>query len=326
MKKRWILIPLFIISCTLNTAWACDYCIASQGISPVELGSTGIRYDFRYLHLGSIFKGSTKIENPQGMEETFVTHQIGFNYRPVDALTISLLVPFSSRSSIVTYEALAEAKPNTQSPQHHVNDHPVGSEYLQGLADIIALAKYRVLDEMGEGDDPLTLVVNAGLKLPTGKTNAVDVDGRPIDPHLQLGSGSMDFIAGLSVLKGLDDWTLVTTLLGIFPTEGANGYRYGANLNYDLGVRYRFIDEEGVSGSLFGSMSFVGELRGMESKDGVTLDDTGGNTTYIAPGAVYFVTKRISVEASYQYPFLHNLNGTQLGETYRIVAGAQYLF
>jgi hypothetical protein len=191
---------------------------------------------------------------------------------------------------------------------------------------MIVLAKYRVLDENSSDSDPLTFVVSGGVKLPTGKSGLRTSAGLLIDDHIQLGSGSTDVIAGFSVLKGIDELSLVASFTGILPSEGANGYKYGANLNYDLGIRYRFLDGEAVGGSLFGALSVLGELRGKESRNGVKLDDTGGNTTYIAPGALYFITSRISVEASYQYPFLHNLNGMQLGESYRLVAGAQYLF
>jgi hypothetical protein len=312
------------VSSFAETSSACDYCIASQGISPVELGSTGIRYDFRYLHLGNIFHHGTRTENPLGAEETYSTHQFSFSYRIGDALTFSLLFPLSSRSALITGppEGDHHRISGGQEPQHI----ETRSDKSQGLGDMIVMAKYRVLDENSAARDPLTFVVSAGMKLPTGSSNLKTSNGLLLHPHMQLGSGSTDVIAGFSVLKGIEDFSLVASFMGILPTEGANGYRFGSNLNYDLGLRYRFIDGEAVSGSLFGALSILGELRGKESQNGVKLEDTGGNTTYVAPGAVYFITSRISVEASYQYPFLHNLNGTQLGESYRIMAGAQYMF
>jgi hypothetical protein len=325
MRKSFLLlIALVLIGYLAERGIACDYCISSQGISPVELGSTGIRYDLRYLHLGDIFHDGHRVENPLGAEETFITHQFSFHYRLGDALTFSLLLPFSSRSALITGppEGDVHGIKGGQQPQHI----ETRSDKATGLGDMIVLAKYRVLDENSSDNDPLTFVVSGGVKLPTGKSDLKTSSGLLLDDHIQLGSGSTDLIAGFSVLKGIEDFSLVAAFMGILPTEGANGYKYGANLNYDLGIRYRFLDGEGVSGSLFGALSILGEVRGKESRDGVKLDDTGGNTTYLAPGAVYFLTSRISVEASYQYPILHNLNGMQLGESYRFTAGAQYLF
>src|SRR5690348_8610038 len=106
-----LFLGLIVVGLLGNTyvARACDYCIAAQGISPVELGSSGIRYDFRHLRLAKVYQGSSKVDNPQGLVESFTTHQIGFNYRPAEDLTFSLLVPITWRSSQVQYELTGDA-------------------------------------------------------------------------------------------------------------------------------------------------------------------------------------------------------------------------
>src|SRR6185503_17505785 len=139
--------------------------------------------DFRYLHLGKMYRGSTKVENPQGAEESFATHQLGFNYRPDEVLTFSLLVPVTWRSSLVQYQ-LANQVGGAQQPQHHTGGSAPGEIGANGLGDIIALAKYRLLDENVAGDDPFTLAVSGGVKLPTGKSDVKHADGDLLDPHM----------------------------------------------------------------------------------------------------------------------------------------------
>ena len=50
-----------IPSAELPTAISyCDYCLASQGISPLEVGSSGVRADIHYLSLGSLYQDGSE--------------------------------------------------------------------------------------------------------------------------------------------------------------------------------------------------------------------------------------------------------------------------
>jgi hypothetical protein len=129
---------------------ACDYCIASQGISPVEVGSTGARYDLRYLRLQDMYEAGKKTGNPSNDIETYVTHQFSFYYHITGSLSASLFVPFSSRSASGSGEAPHDpldsmnVRHSSQEPQHHVGDHPF---YYKTDFRYLLLARYSIKDD-----------------------------------------------------------------------------------------------------------------------------------------------------------------------------------
>ena len=71
-------------------------------------------------------------------------------------------------------------------------------------------------------------------------------------------------------------------------------------------------------------MGFAGEYRGKEELNGVELDNTGGHTLYFIP-ALQIFWRPIIFEITYWQAIAHDLNGLQLGETYKALAGITYL-
>jgi hypothetical protein len=67
-------------------------------------------------------------------------------------------------------------------------------------------------------------------------------------------------------------------------------------------------------------------VREREKEDGVAVPDSGGNTVYLSPGLQLVMAPHWIAELSYQHAIYHKLNGTQLGETYKVITGVTYLF
>src|SRR5258708_4681187 len=84
----------------LNIISECDYCQCSQGISPFETGSTGIRLEGRSLYRGVAYNGSEKQPNPNDIYESYLTSQLVVNYRaPESPFTFSALIPYVVRQA-----------------------------------------------------------------------------------------------------------------------------------------------------------------------------------------------------------------------------------
>src|SRR5512140_1002584 len=77
----------------------CDYCLASQGISPLEVGSTGVRADLRYLTLGTIYQDGKKVENDGHELETHLTQQYSLYFSLSPRFSIGAFVPIAKRHS-----------------------------------------------------------------------------------------------------------------------------------------------------------------------------------------------------------------------------------
>jgi hypothetical protein len=285
----------------------CDFCLAAQGISPLESGASGVRGDVRYLRLGTLYTNGSRAENVEHEVESHLTQQYSFIYAATSDLTLSLLVPIAERRSEMIEEN---------------GEAVTGHQF--GLADMILLGRYKLLEDHTLETTTL-LSASAGVKLPTGRTNGTDSRGEALDAHIQLGSGSTDFLLGVGANVARDRFALSANLLGAITGKGANNHTFGNNLNYDATLRYRVYPSEIDVQSLMVGLGVYGELRGQEREDGELVDDSGGNVIYVGPSAQYFASSRLSFEAGFHYPVVHALNGTQLGEDYRFVGGVQVL-
>jgi hypothetical protein len=304
----------------ITTQYDCDYCIISQGASAADIGMTSVRYDMRYLRLADVFEGSTKVANTSDALETYVTHQFAFTYKFIDNISASLIVPFSSRSSSSNGDMLHSVNVSAQQPQHHTSG--AYSMYVSGLTDMYVVGRWRFLTDEFE---TYALSLTAGVKLPTGSTTTKNSDGELVHPHLQLGSGSTDPLVGLDLWYSFGDLSLLSNVLTMFPSQGAQNYQFGTMVKYNLGARYPVW--EGRDMSSFSVLAgAAGYWHAKEKASGVVDDNTGGNTIYLYPGIQYNYNKNIALEATAYMPIVHNLNGTQLGDSFLVTAGVQYAF
>ncbi len=293
---------------TLRTFDACDFCLAAQGISPLEVGSTGMRIDVRYLSVGSMYQDGSKIANTDHEVETHLTQQFSFFYALSDRFSLKAIVPVPRRHS----EELTRD-----------GQLAVGNQF--GLGDVTLLGRSKVLVDH---DFESTYIISAqgGIKLPTGSTNGTDNLGGLLDAHMQLGTGSTDYLVGVSGFAANGRFALILNLLGSVTGKGSNGHQFGDLLNYDAFVRYRAWPDDYESPQIFATLGFSGELRGHEIQNGVIDPNSGGNVVYLSPGIQAFMSPSLTLEFMYEEPIVHHLYGQQLGEDYRLVSGLQILF
>lgn len=304
-------------------ASACDYCLISQGISPLETFSgNGLRVNQRYTRLTRVYSGTSRVKPSASPKEEYWTTDVTGFYSIGNSVTI-----------------LANAPYRKTRLDGHLHVHPDGMGEVHtdmkgdetGLGDVSIMGRYSFFKKHTL-DDSLTVAGLIGIKLPTGKTNGRTADGMEfLDSHLQLGSGSTDFLAGVSASRSADRLTLSANLLGSIPTNGKAGsstHRFGNMLNYDLTAKYRVSGavSSAVRPAVFLSLGINGEARGREKEDGVALANSGGHTVYLSPGVQAAAGRHWVVELAYQQAIYHNLYGTQIGEDFRTTGGVTYLF
>lgn len=292
----------------------CDFCLCSQGISPLEMGGSAVRYDVRYVYLDKIYQDGKLITNTDHHSESFFTNTLSLTYQVVPNLSATLLVPFAHKTE--TTDDAAELG----------NENGPNSLSNLGLSDISILARYNLLADHPDGTTRI-FSATAGVKLATGNNNLTDL-GQTSDPDLQLSTGTTDFLLGLGYLRGFEDWSFSTNLLAGLrgPGAGYAGHVYGNNLNYDITARYRIYPSDMTNPTIFAALGVRGEWRGYELQDGERIPDSGGDVTYVAPGVQIFFLPTLSLDASFWLPVIHPLNGTQIGESYKILSGIQYVF
>ncbi len=196
----------------------------------------------------------------------------------------------------------------------------------EGLGDMAVLGKYRfhTLNFKG-GTSRLSLV--AGFELPTGDDDERDSLGL-LPPGLQLGSGSVDVIAGVVHTIQTLDFEVDTDLRYIVNNE-ANGFEFGDVFQYNVSFQKRILPFTLPDKGLYDQVNALIELNGLtQSKSdafGISQLNSGGHTLFLSPG-IQYVSKRIVYEASFQYPIVQDLNGTQLETDYRLALSLRYQF
>lgn len=311
----------FLVSFT-SLSFSCDFCILSQGISPLEtVKGAGIRINERYTLLNEVYKGTEKVTNPGAKEEFWTTEITGF-YTVTEDLMLLGVVPYK----ITKLDGHLHVHANGD-----IEVHSDMKGEQSGLGDVALLGRYTFFKT--HTIDATTAVAGIlGVKFPTGKTDGKTNDGMEfLDSHLQLGTGSTDYLVGLSLSHAIQKFSLSANLLGIIATEGKAGntkHQFGNMLNYDLTAKYRVYPDifAPLGPQIFLAMGINGEVRDKEKTEGVEDPNSGGNTTYLSPGLQVVFAPHWVVELSYQHAVYHNLYGTQLGETYRAVGGVTYLF
>jgi hypothetical protein len=195
-----------------------------------------------------------------------------------------------------------------------------------GIGDTTVLGKVRVYTKNYKGaTSRLSLI--GGLELPTGDDDERDSLGL-LPASLQLGSGSVDVIAGAAYTYQTLDFEVDADLRYIFNQE-ANDFEFGDVFKYNLSYQKRIFPTILPDEGLYNQWNALIELNGIYSQRsesfGSTVGASGGHTVYLSPGT-QFVSQRGIIEASIQLPVIQDLNGNQVEADYTLVLSFRYQF
>jgi hypothetical protein len=169
-----------------------------------------------------------------------------------------------------------------------------------------------------------------GLTLPSGATDIEDsnlprLTGKPgtrLPPNLQLGSGSVDGIVGVASFHNMDRLSVYADVQGKLNTEGAQDFRAGNKLFYDLSADYVLLPQR----NMFVILELNGVSTSRAEQAGRTVRDSGGQLLFLSPGLQYLPIPPLILEVGIQIPIYRDLNGRQLAPDWSVVAGLRYLF
>lgn len=211
-------------------------------------------------------------------------------------------------------------------------DDPAGGRRTvsaDGLGDLAVVGAYRFFRrDVERGTTQFSFL--AGLKLPSGETDAEDSDlprltGTPetrLPPNLQLGSGSVDGILGVAGFHNMDRLSFYADVQGKLNSEGSQDFRAGNTLHYDLSADYVLLPQR----NMFVILELNGVFKARAEQDGRTVRDSGGHLLFLSPGVQYLPIPPLILEAGVQIPILRDLNGRQLAPDWSVVVGLRYLF
>ncbi len=194
-----------------------------------------------------------------------------------------------------------------------------------GFGDAFILLQYNVLSNLRR-----ELIFTFGPKIPLGKTNARDKQAILLPPDLQPGSGSWDYVAGVSYRQ------LHILEIPKFNIQFSSGFKYSgksSRFEGDEGYRFgnEFISSLGLSkGFLIAKISLTPSLQltyrhtQPDEIDSFKLPSTGGDWFNLNPGLSINPINDLEILMSAEIPIYRNLSGTQLTTSYRLNVGLSY--
>ncbi|MBG0789199.1 MAG: transporter [Desulfovibrionaceae bacterium] len=283
-------------------------------------GKIAASLKYVYVHKDSLYDGGEEKNGSYNGKYDRVNQcvQVSAKAGLFDRFEARVMVPFWDK----------EFKRKAGNPPTHAY-----TSNLSGLGDIVLMGRYAVLRQ--KDGDWLNLALGAGLKLPTGDS---DAKNKPpfsnahtyLGPGAQLGTGSWDPKFELGMTKMIGRSRLDAHFMYTLPGEGDYGSRKGTQFKYNFGYGYalnKYFDLEL-------------ELNGVDQQkhryDGDIVNATGGHTIYLTPGVHWKITDSSHLSLGVPVVVYRDLNGYSatpernsrygLGEDYQIVTRLGFSF
>ena len=306
-----------------SSAYACDLCAVFNAIETQRGGSKGSAY----IGLADQFTlRESGIKPPEfdDLKDQYLRSnvlQVYGGYWINDRIGLQTNIPLIHRS----YRRI----------QGGENER--GSE--RGLGDISALVKavpYRLLRE----DVVVHTEIFGGVKFPTGDSDRLEeelqeviniITGGPINvgnlvggDDLALGSGSTDFFGGFGVFTRYEDWVLSGNMQLSYRQEGDFEYRYGNDIQWDIGPSYYAWLEHDKT--LLVRLRLSGEYKQEDEILGVEIGGSDERNIFLGPELIYTGGAHFSARGAVEFPLATESAATQVVPRYRILVSIAWSF
>lgn len=171
----------------------------------------------------------------------------------------------------------------------------------QGLGDVSVLTNYVLFDT---GDSlryrwRQTFSLGGGLKLPTGRHSLPAGDGQPLNPNLQPGTGSADFLVSAAYTLRRGAWGLSADLLARRNTANDQHYHFGNRLSGSAKLFY-WKNFRGIT--FLPNAGIFSDAAGANNDDGLLLKESRGLSSFATFGIDTYV-KHFSAGLNWQIPY-----------------------
>lgn len=215
--------------------------------------------------------------------------------------------------------------------EHNHIHHEDGEDHWEnwnfsGMGDISVMGDYSLIAPSMEKE--IYLSISAGVKLPTGMTDAVNSEGEEAEVTIQPGTGSVDALLGLNFWMPL--FTVQTTkenlystiplIIGLsykIPGKGTDNYQFGNAALLTVGTDYQFTNK--ASATL--QVNFRNQGYANVGNTGEPRENTGGSWIYVSPGLNINFTENLSFFGIVQIPVYLNVHGIQQASRFNTQIG-----
>lgn len=277
-------------------------------------------YRYSYMKMRGLRNGDDKISDSTaqvnnmvvGKEMTMEMHMLGAMYGVTDKLTVAVM------GNIVVKDMDHSHRSNGKFNREVEN---FGDTKIHALHGFYNKKNHQVQ-------------LNLGLSLPTGNINK-KYNGARLPYAMQIGSGSYEFLPGLSLSGRADGFSYGGQVNGIFRLDGnENGYKLGdeynittwiatnLNENFSISSRLDYNKNEAVEGKDSSLNIAMTPLADPSLQDRQKLDLLFGMNFVVSSGL--FSDNKLAVE--FGRTIYQRIAGPNLDNDYKITAGWQKVF
>ncbi len=307
--------------------------IAKETYLIAEPGKFTVAFGYEYEMLEDARLGGEPHPNTDYMFTSSNTLTMEAMYGLSEYISLSVLVPFEDIQNTRMADSTVILGLSDETPRPF--SYRRGA---RGMGDVIVMSYFRVNfgDLLRFGDEyyPASpddydnywddeeqfyagkrqgpvLALALGVRLPTGRNDAVDDFGRRIPDDLQVGSGTMDPIVGLLFYHryyrlgwGFSGLFRMSSQENIYHYEWGNEIVGTAYFSYRLSKRLELINQ------------FNFTYLGRDKNQGEYVTNRGARLLTGAPSLVYDAGHGVSVQATMQVPLYQEFNELQLTSDY----------
>lgn len=330
-RIRYVLYPACLIP-SLAMADHPSIRFGTQGAGPITTipaetmpaGTLAMGLDVEYINTdrltdAEIIALTAEHVHTHSVDST-LTSSLGISYGVSERFTLSLRLPHVYRESV-------RSGAHAHDSSGVVSNTAVDLGDSSGVGDALAFGKYRVMN----GADGLASLL-FGVEMPTGQTDVTHA-GEKLEAEHQPGSGSWDWLLGLSVGTRAGTLALDANVLYVLATEGTQNTDLGDRFQHNLGLAYRIggeVHDHGSTEHVHRAWDLVLELNGEWSDkkkvDGSTDRDSGGYQLLLSPGLRYAAGGGWSAHFSVGVPVVSDPGRGHTDTDYRITAGIATAF
>ncbi|MBR9831148.1 transporter [bacterium] len=329
VKKALSVLAFVALILLSEVAVSCDLCSIYVGIRPDDYkNSFGMVHRYRSfardyqatIPITTLDKhGAQYSTEPYSLEEVYNSYDLWFKYFLNPRVQIDASMSFSD---------------------NYLGKNDSMTNSISGPGDLLILSKYQVYNSKlcnDTSDWIKRFTVGAGIKLPTGTYNKTFLNypvtsttkgityGDPetiLDPHLQSGSGSVDFILMMEGILMIQNIGINTNMSYKINTTNKNNFRFANRFNFNPSL---FYVKQFKEVRLMPTIGAAYERSNRDKDNGVDYIASGGETLFGNFGLTFFY-KKISIGTTYFTPLLETLYDNQLNNQMRLISELNYYF
>lgn len=259
---------------------ACDVCGCSMGgtnlgiLPQFHKNFIGLHYFYRGFSSEHTILGS---DTKSISQESFQTTELRGRFRLSERIQLFTLVPINFN----------------QQKENNI------TSTFSGIGDITVFANYSIYNNGDSLDRKWkhNLQLGGGIKTPIGSYKKLDKNNI-LNPNVQTGSGSFDFLLDAIYTIRYKKWGLNNTAFYRYNTTNSNDYKFGNRFTLSSSFFY-WANIKGYS--LLPSIGINYDLADNDVHNKFTVDHSGGNLLFTTFGLDFYY-KKFTFGINYQLP------------------------